>query len=122
MLGTTFQITHDAVELLKAGQITELPAHKAFYPFFPKEQLQGLFAIFELWFENGSFDLKPENTLNDAFPSIKPKSVNALLEEAWGNKVDEVAQNEPFKQRQQLLNKWHAEYVDGTDTTLSPTQ
>ena len=45
--------------------------------------LQGLFAIFGLWFESGIFDLEPAHSLNDDFLDIKPMGVRALLEEAW---------------------------------------
>jgi hypothetical protein len=82
--GTKIDVTYDSVDLLKSGKITELPAHKPVYPFFPKEQLQGLFAVFGLFFEDGSFDFKPAHSLNDDFPDIKPTTVKALLQKAWG--------------------------------------
>jgi hypothetical protein len=81
--GTKFRVEHDSVEKLKTGQITELPSHTAFYPFFPKEMLQGMFAAFGIMFENGVFDLKPRRTLNDDFPDIKPKTVRELVSEAF---------------------------------------
>ncbi|KAK5069143.1 hypothetical protein LTR64_008704 [Lithohypha guttulata] len=81
---TKFTIEHDPIEKLKTGQITELPSHPPFYPYFPKQMLQGMFAAFGNMFENGVFDLKPSHTLNQDFPEIKPKTVKALITEAYG--------------------------------------
>jgi hypothetical protein len=84
--GTKFDVTYDSLETLKSFQITELPAHPPIYPFFPKERLQSMFAVFGILFEGGFFDLKPEKTLNDQFPAIKPRSVKDLVNEAWREK------------------------------------
>lgn len=81
--GTKFTVEYDSVDKLKTGQITELPTHPHFYPFFPKQMLQGMFATFGIMFENGVFDLKPSHTLNDDFPSIKPKTVKDIITEAY---------------------------------------
>ncbi|KFA50129.1 hypothetical protein S40293_06402 [Stachybotrys chartarum IBT 40293] len=81
---TKFTVTHDSMDMLKSGQITELPSHPTFYPFFPKQMLQEIFAAFGIMFENGVFDLKPSGTLDDEFPNIKPKTVKELVSEAYG--------------------------------------
>ncbi|KAI8716206.1 NAD(P)-bd-dom domain-containing protein [Fusarium sp. LHS14.1] len=80
--GVQFKVVKDSIDKLKAGQITELPSHEYMYPFFPKPALQGLFATFGRMFEEGVFDLKPANTLNDEFPGIKPRKVRELIFEA----------------------------------------
>lgn len=70
---------------MKTGQITELPSHPNFYPFFPKEHLQGLFALFGLWFHSGefNFDASGKEFLNELFPEIQPISVSQIIEEGW---------------------------------------
>ncbi|PNP86570.1 hypothetical protein FNYG_00272 [Fusarium nygamai] len=82
--GVKFTVKHDSIEDLKAGKITELPSHVHMYPFFPKPMLQGFFAAFGCMFVEGAFDLKPEHTLNEAFPEVKARKIRDLLFEAWG--------------------------------------
>jgi hypothetical protein len=87
-LGVKFNIKHDSVESLRRGQITELPAHVPVYPFFPKEQLQFVFAVFGLWFDGGSFDLRPGQgslDLNARFPEIKPLKVKDVLQQLYSS-------------------------------------
>lgn len=72
---------------MRQGKITELPGQRQFYPFFPKEQFQGLYAQFELLMETGKFNFGSKETLNDIFPNIKPKSVKMILEEGWKHGV-----------------------------------
>ncbi|KZL64278.1 hypothetical protein CI238_00536 [Colletotrichum incanum] len=81
--GIKFNVTYDSVETMQAGKITELPGHMAAYPFWPKEQLQSLFAKFGLMFEGGVFDIKAEHSIAQDFPDIKLRSLKELLEEAW---------------------------------------
>lgn len=38
---------------------------------------------FGLLFEQGVFDFQPEQSLNDLFPEIKPKSARDVLEIGW---------------------------------------
>lgn len=82
---TKFQTSYDSVEKLQQGQITELPGHVPVYQFFPKQMLQGMFAMFGYWFETGEFNLKvTERTyLNEKFPEIRTKSIEELITEAW---------------------------------------
>ncbi|KAI5923674.1 hypothetical protein F4810DRAFT_710417 [Camillea tinctor] len=81
--GVKFTVTQDPMDELKAGRITELPSHPHMYPSFPKEMSQGLFAAFGRMFEEGVFDLKHPNTLNDQFPDIKTRTIRELVFEAW---------------------------------------
>jgi len=84
--GVKFNVTHDSVESLQQGKITELPAHVAVYPFFPKEQLQWVFSVFGLWFDGGSFNLRPAQgslDLNAQFPEIKPLKVKDVLQKLY---------------------------------------
>ena len=76
-------MVHDSLEKLRTGQITELPSHPSLYPFFPKQMLQGFFAAFGIMFEQGEFDFRPVQPLNDAFPDIKPRTIRELVSEAW---------------------------------------
>ncbi|KAH8588086.1 hypothetical protein B0O99DRAFT_583577 [Bisporella sp. PMI_857] len=83
--GSKFQTFHDPIEKLQKGEITELPSHVHAYPFFPKQTLQGLFALFGYWFENGDFDypVTQGTYLNEKFPEIVPISVEQIVTEAW---------------------------------------
>jgi len=86
--GTKFDVQHDSIESLQKGQITELPAHVPVYPFFPKEQLQFVFAVFGLWFDGGAFNLHPEQDsldLNAEFPEIKPLTVKDVLQKVYSS-------------------------------------
>lgn len=82
-IGTKFQVTYDSVDTLKAGKITELPNQTGIYQFFPKELFQGMLAIFGLWYEDGSFDMKPARTLNEQVPGVKVKTAKEYIDLAW---------------------------------------
>lgn len=84
--GSKFETTHDSMDKLRSFQVTELPAHPPMYPFFPKQMLQGMSAVFGILFEEGFFDLKSEQSLNEQFPGIKTRKVRELIEEAWKGK------------------------------------
>ncbi|KAH6668598.1 hypothetical protein F5X68DRAFT_249384 [Plectosphaerella plurivora] len=84
--GVKFNVAHDPVELLREGKTTELPGHKAMYPFFTKERVQAVMASFGEMFDVGIFDLKAERTIDQEFPDIKRHSVKELLTEAWAGK------------------------------------
>ncbi|KAK7421216.1 hypothetical protein QQX98_002346 [Neonectria punicea] len=83
--GTKFSVEYDSVEKLQGGTITELPSHKYAYDIVPKETLQSLLAYFGIMFEDGQFDFKPEKTLNDAFPDVKPLTVKEILAQGWSS-------------------------------------
>ncbi|KAJ4202031.1 hypothetical protein NW759_015499 [Fusarium solani] len=83
--GEKFEVTHDSLDLLLSGQITELPSHPSLYSQMPKDQIQALFATFGVWFEKGLFELKPTNkTLNEVFPEVHARTVKEVLEAGWG--------------------------------------
>jgi len=84
--GCKFETTYDSLDTLRSGQVTELPAHPPMYPYFPKQMLQGMCAVFGLLFEQGFLDLEPERSLNSQFPEIKTRKVRELVEEAWRGK------------------------------------
>lgn len=84
--GSKFATTCDSLHKLEAYQVTELPAHRDVYPFFPKQMLQAFCAVFGIMFERGFFDFKPEKTLNEQFPEIKARTVRDLVNEAWKGK------------------------------------
>ena len=81
--GGKFKTTHDPLESLKEGQVTELPAHKAMYPAMPKSTLQSICAAFGILGDQGHCNFKTEKTLNDQFPNIKTRKVKDLVNEAW---------------------------------------
>ncbi|KAI9147443.1 NmrA-like family protein [Paramyrothecium foliicola] len=83
--GAKFDVTHDSVEKLQKGEITELPNHIPAYQFFPKQFMQPLLATFALWMEQGRFNYHTPNLLNDQFPNIKPMTVEEVLNKAWAN-------------------------------------
>jgi len=85
--GSKFKTTYDPVEKLQTFQVTELPSHVPVYPFFPKEALQGMLAIFGGWFAAGDFDLDVSQGkfLNKEFPEIKPTTVEQIITEGWGS-------------------------------------
>ncbi|KAF2501137.1 NAD(P)-binding protein [Lophium mytilinum] len=86
--GVKFNVQYDSIESLQKGQITELPAHVPVYPYFPKEQLQFVFAVFGLWFDGGAFNLHPEQgslDLNAEFPEIKPLTVKDVLQKLYAS-------------------------------------
>jgi len=77
---------YDDLEKLKTFQVSELPSHPALYPFFPKQQLQLMFAAFGMWVVAGFFDLPAEKALNARFPNVKPLTVKQMLDVTWKGK------------------------------------
>jgi hypothetical protein len=82
--GVKFDVTYDPVEKLKQGQVTELPGHARAYELFGGREkalpvVQGLFAQYGLWMEEGVFTYQGGAKLNDLFPEIEPLS----LDRAW---------------------------------------
>jgi hypothetical protein len=51
--------------------------------FFPKEHLQGLYAILENLMAAGEFNLPHEKTITTQFPDIKMLTVKEMLEKTW---------------------------------------
>ncbi|EXL64106.1 hypothetical protein FOPG_19624 [Fusarium oxysporum f. sp. conglutinans race 2 54008] len=81
--GEKFKVTHDELDLLLSGKITELPSHPAMYGVMPKDQLQALGATFGVWSEEGLYHLQPSETLNQVFPEIKARTVREVLYAGW---------------------------------------
>lgn len=42
-----------------------------------------MFAMFGILFEEGKFNLQPEQSLNDLFPEIEPMSAKQMVEIGW---------------------------------------
>ncbi|KAH7252549.1 hypothetical protein BKA59DRAFT_164336 [Fusarium tricinctum] len=86
--GDKFSVTYDSVEKMEKGELTELPGHVPMYSRVPKAILQKVMSVYGLWSEKGAFNLDESRTLNQRFPDIKPTSVKAFLEEAWGSQKE----------------------------------
>ncbi|RFU80190.1 hypothetical protein TARUN_2000 [Trichoderma arundinaceum] len=80
--GTKFTVSHDSVEKLKKGEVTELPSHSDMYSYIPKQVLQGLFALFASWVVDGGFNVPEENSLNAKFPDIETTKLSEIVG-AW---------------------------------------
>ncbi|KAK7428140.1 hypothetical protein QQZ08_005379 [Neonectria magnoliae] len=84
--GSKFEVQYDSEEQLSRFQITELPNHKAVYPFFPKEHLQFLYAALGTLMAKGYFDLPIEKAINRRFPEVKLLTVSEMLNDTWKGK------------------------------------
>lgn len=72
-------MTHDFPEKFQRGEITELPAHVAAYPFFPKQMLQGLLALFGQYAVEGRFDIPDDKSLGAKFPEFQTMKVRDMV-------------------------------------------
>ncbi|KAJ4264213.1 hypothetical protein NW762_005407 [Fusarium torreyae] len=81
--GTEFKVYRDNLDKLGKGEITELPCHIPAYSFFPKEHLQGLYAILESLMAVGEFNLPFEKAINPQFPGIEMLTVKKMFEKTW---------------------------------------
>lgn len=82
--GIKFDVSYDSIEQLQQGKVTELPGHAVVYEYFGGREharpiLQGLFAQYGLWMEEGLFRYQNGALLNRLFPEIRPLK----LEQAW---------------------------------------
>ncbi|KPM35283.1 hypothetical protein AK830_g11276 [Neonectria ditissima] len=84
--GCKFEVHYDSEEQLERSQITELPNHKTAYPFFPKEQLQFLYAALENLMAKGYFDVPIEKAINTRFQDLEMLTVAKMLDETWKGK------------------------------------
>ncbi|KAH7127811.1 hypothetical protein B0J13DRAFT_645859 [Dactylonectria estremocensis] len=84
--GVKFKVSHDSVEEMKTGKVTELPGHVPLYAFYPKEALQGVFATIGLLAEDGTLDCKDGHDITKDFPDIKLRTINELLLEGANTK------------------------------------
>ena len=78
--GVKFDVSYDDLATLENGRVTELPGHKAMYPFFPKEALQGFAASFGKMFANRFFNTP------DGAGEFKARTVREMVRESWGRK------------------------------------
>ncbi|KAJ4360048.1 uncharacterized protein N0V89_000607 [Didymosphaeria variabile] len=81
--GVKFNVAYDSVEMLKRGEITELPGHKAVYEqFFGSEEAKSLFqkvmAGVAVYMAEGQMVYEGP-LLNEIFPSITPLTVREAL-------------------------------------------
>ncbi|KAM5345078.1 hypothetical protein ACJ41O_010940 [Fusarium nematophilum] len=79
--GQPFEATYDSVEKLQAGEVTELPSHRAELAAspFPEPVTRQLLAILGVWAVTGQFDVQHERSLNLKYPEIKPMTVREVL-------------------------------------------
>lgn len=84
--GSKFNVIYDTNEALASFQLTELPNHRAVYPFFPKEHLQWLYAKLELMMAEGLLNLPSEKAINKHFPDIKMLTAKDMLDQTWKGK------------------------------------
>jgi hypothetical protein len=82
--GVKFDVEHDSVEKLQKGQIRDLPSYQKAYTMLgggeqAKAMVQGMYAQYGLWMEDGQFTYTDGTFLNKLFPEIK--SID--LEGAW---------------------------------------
>ncbi|OIW25676.1 NAD(P)-binding protein [Coniochaeta ligniaria NRRL 30616] len=83
--GTKFNVTHDSVDKLERGEMTELPSHRSLYPLMGKTAVQKRFATFGLLTVKGLLRLPEEGSLNRLFPHIKTMTVAEIVG-AWRGK------------------------------------
>ncbi|KAF6530271.1 hypothetical protein HZS61_001583 [Fusarium oxysporum f. sp. conglutinans] len=82
--GTKFKVTHDSVEDLERGVVTELPALTLALPHIPipKDALLAFSAAFGLIFETGGTNFDDSVALNNRFPDIKPLKIKDAIRAA----------------------------------------
>ncbi|GME34588.1 Cytochrome P450 [Neofusicoccum parvum] len=85
--GQMFDMRYDAVDDLKQGRVTELPANVQRYSVVPKQLLDGLFCVWGIAFVEGWFDF-PEDTLKELFPDMRPRSFADLMRACWAGRGD----------------------------------
>lgn len=72
-------MTHDNVEKLERGEMTELPAHTSLYSIMGKTAVQKRFAMFGLYTVMGMLQLPEEGSLNKVFSHIQTKTVAEIV-------------------------------------------
>ncbi|KAB5528051.1 hypothetical protein GE09DRAFT_1042248 [Coniochaeta sp. 2T2.1] len=77
--GVKFTVTHDSVEMLEQGKMTELPSHRKLYPIVGKEALQKRISTFGLYTVKGLLHLPKEGSLNSLFLHIKTMTVPEIV-------------------------------------------
>jgi hypothetical protein len=82
--GVKLDVEYDSMEKLQKGQVRDLPSYQKTYAMLgggelAKSTVQGMYAQFGQWMEQGEFMYKDGPILNNVFPEIKPLA----FEEAW---------------------------------------
>ena len=67
------------MEMLRGGDVTELPSHPYLYPYFPKPMLTDILSKFGLWAVLGIMYTSTEGSLNEKFPDIKTTSAKEIV-------------------------------------------
>ncbi|KAI4253184.1 MAG: hypothetical protein LQ352_003835 [Teloschistes flavicans] len=84
--GTRFEISHDSLEDLRAGKVSEIPAYVALYDVFPKEMLLEMMAGLGVGMITGLFDFAGEDLLNENFPDVRTVRMQDFIREHWKGK------------------------------------
>ncbi|KAL7762542.1 hypothetical protein ACKLNR_009077 [Fusarium oxysporum f. sp. zingiberi] len=81
---TKFKVTHDSIEDLEKGVVTELPALTLALPHIPipRDALLAFSAAFGLIFETGGTNFDDSVALNNRFPDIKPLRIKDAIRAA----------------------------------------
>jgi hypothetical protein len=84
LTGTKFESTHDSIEDLEKGVVTELPALTLVLPHIPipREALLAFSAAFGLIFETGGTNFDDAVALNNKFPDIIPLKIKDAIRAA----------------------------------------
>ncbi|KAF5641415.1 hypothetical protein F52700_3356 [Fusarium sp. NRRL 52700] len=82
-LGVAFDIKYDDLEKLTRFEVSDLPGHSKDFKRYPKEIVLPFLSIFERWTAEGLSEVKPEGSLNEMFPEIKPLTVKDLMDQHW---------------------------------------
>ena len=67
------------MEMLRGGDVTELPSHPYLHPYFPKPMLTDILSKFGLWAVLGIMYTPTEGSLNEKFPDIKTTSAKEIV-------------------------------------------
>lgn len=84
--GQKFKVTHDSLEVLQDGRMTDLPSHRVLYSSMPREDFQRVMTGVGILLESGTFDTKPPRVMNQDYPELKARTVEELMAEAWMGK------------------------------------
>lgn len=85
LTGIKFDVVYDTLEDLRAGRITEIPAYKALYPVYSKNEFLSMMSAFGVGMATGVFDLKGAS-LNEKFGDVQPTKVVDFILKYWEGK------------------------------------
>lgn len=90
--GAKFQVTYDALEKLRSGKVTPIPANKAHAALYSTPEFDATDVILEMFagigvaMAGGDLDIAENDTLNALFPDIKTIKVVEFIEKYWTGK------------------------------------